>query len=183
MDTFTAIHNRRTIHQYADSPVPLDVIEQCINAAHQAPNHKLTWPWGFVVVGTQTRTKLYEMALSMRAASKGLTEAAEQLIRRKFLNPGGLVIVTQKRCDNDFQEREDYAATSCAIQNFMLAAYALGYGTKWSTGAVTRLPESYALFEVDTSTDQIVGMIWIGEPSQVPNVTRPPLSSVTKHLP
>jgi len=30
--------------------------------------------------------------------------------------------------------RENYAATSCAIQNLMLAAHALGIGVGWSTG-------------------------------------------------
>ena len=183
MDTLHAIHTRRTIHQYEDTVVPPNVIEQCIEAAHQAPNHKLTWPWGFVVVGPETRMRLCEMALEMRKRAKGLNESAEQFIRRKFLNPGGLVIVTQKKCDNEFQEREDYAATSCAIQNFMLAAHALGYGTKWSTGTVTRLPESYTLFEVDPALANIVGMLWIGEPSQIPSISRPGLSSVTTHLP
>ena len=183
MDTLTAIHTRRTIHNYQNTIVPDADIETCIDAAHQAPNHKLTWPWRFIVVGPQTRQKLYEMALSLRAATKGLTPSIEALIERKFLNPGGLVIVTQNVCDDDFRSREDYAATACAIQNFMLAAHALGYGTKWSTGAITRLPESYQLFEVNPDEASIVGMLWIGKPDQVPDVSRPDVENVRRFLP
>ena len=183
METIDAIHGRRTIHKYEDSEVPNEVIEQCIRAAHQAPNHKLTWPWGFVNVGPQTRHALFEMALAMRAESRGLTPKAEDFIRTKFLNPGGLVVVTQVLCDDAFTEREDYAATSCAIQNFMLAAYDLGYGTKWSTGSVTRLPQSYEIFQVDSTKAKIVGIIWMGDAEEVPVVERPDLTAVMTQLP
>ena len=183
MDTFEAIHNRRTIHQYEDTTIEIDVIERCIDAAHQAPNHKLTWPWGFVVVGPKTRQKLFEMALEIRKAAKGLTPQVTALIERKFLNPGGLVIVTQAKSDDVFRSQEDYAATACAIQNFMLAAHALGYGTKWSTGAITRLSESYALFEINPDEFSIVGMLWMGTPSQIPNIERPTPGTITRHLP
>ena len=174
METIDAIHGRRTIHKYEDSEVPNEVIEQCIRAAHQAPNHKL---------GPQTRHALFEMALAMRAESRGLTPKAEDFIRTKFLNPGGLVVVTQVLCDDAFTEREDYAATSCAIQNFMLAAYDLGYGTKWSTGSVTRLPQSYEIFQVDSTKAKIVGIIWIGDAEEVPVVERPDLTAVMTQLP
>lgn len=183
MDALTAIHTRRTIHKYTDLPVPVDVIDQCIDAAHHAPNHKLTWPWTFIVVGAKTRTRLFDMALGMRKQAPGMTPQVEQRLREKLLNPGGMVIVTQTHCDNAFREREDYAATSCAIQNFMLAAQSLGYGTKWSTGAITRLPESYEIFEVDAQKQTIVGLIWIGEAVAVPSIERPSLQSVTRYLP
>ena len=38
---------RRTVHMYQDRPAAAEVIEQAVRAAHQAPNHKLTWPWRF----------------------------------------------------------------------------------------------------------------------------------------
>lgn len=183
METRDAIFGRRTIHQYEEATVPHEVIEKCVEAAHQAPNHKLTWPWGFINVGPKTRNALFEMALSMRKAAPGMNADVEKLIRRKFLNPGGLVVVTQIQCDDEFREREDYAATCCAIQNFMLAAHDLGYGTKWSTGAITRLPDSYKLFQVNQEVSKIVGIIWVGKPARVPVIQRPPVSSVHIDLP
>lgn len=183
MDTLTAIHSRRTIHKYTDTTVPQDIIDQCIDAAHQAPNHKLTWPWTFIVVGAQTRQHLFEMALGMRKLRPGMSPQVEHRLKEKLLNPGGMVIIAQAKCEDDFREREDYAATSCAIQNFMLAAQSFGYGTKWSTGAITRLPESYDIFGVDPAEQSIVGLIWMGEPEQVPTIERPALEQVTRYLP
>ena len=183
MDTLTAIHNRRTIHQYLDTEVPKEVISTCVEAAHQAPNHKLTWPWGFVLAGPETRQGLFEMAMEMRRSSAGMTPQVENLIRTKFLNPGALVVVTQVQCDDEFREREDYAATSCAIQNFMLAAHAQGYGTKWSTGGITRLEATYNLFKVDQAQVKIVGILWVGKPAKVPVVERPKVESVFIELP
>ena len=183
MDTLTAIHGRRTIHQYLDTDVPKDVITRCIDAAHQAPNHKLTWPWGFVFVGSKTRQALFEMAMEMRSSTAGMTPQVEALIRTKFLNPGALVVVTQTVCDDEFREREDYAATACAIQNFMLAAHAQGFGTKWSTGSITRLDASYELFQVDPKSAKIVGIIWVGKAAKTPEIKRPPVSTVLTELP
>lgn len=183
MDTLTAIHNRRTIHQYRDTEVPRDVIATCVKAAHHAPNHKLTWPWNFILAGPETRQGLFEMAMDMRRAAAGITPPVEKLIRTKFLNPGALVVVTQVHCEDEFREREDYAATACAIQNFMLAAHALGYGTKWSTGGITRLESTYALFNIDQTQAKIVGVIWVGEPATVPVVERPELETVFVELP
>lgn len=182
MDVITAIRTRRTIHKYTQKRVSRTVIDQCIEAAHQAPNHKLTWPWGFIVIGPKTRERLYQMALGMRQKAPGMSPQVEQRLREKLMNPGGMVIVTQTLCDDEFREREDYAATSCAIQNFMLAAQSFGYGTKWSTGALTRLPETYEIFDVNTTKDKIVGLIWMGEPAQVPKIERPALETVTRYL-
>ena len=183
MDTLTAIHSRRTIHKYAPTRVPQTAIDQCIDAAHQAPNHKLTWPWHFVVVGESTRRTIYEMALGMRRRAPGMTPEVEEKLRAKFLDPGGMVFVTQAKCSDSFREREDYAATACAIQNFMLAAHSLGFGTKWSTGAITRLPEIYEILGVDENSETIVGLLWMGQPSQTPTITRPPVEKFTTYLP
>ena len=183
MDTLTAIHSRRTIHKYTHTRVPETIIDQCIDAAHQAPNHKLTWPWHFVVVGEVTRQKIYEMAVNMRRQAPGMTPEIQEKLRAKFLDPGGMVFVSQTKCTDPFREREDYAATACAIQNFMLAAHSLGFGTKWSTGALTRLAEIYKILGIDESKETIVGLLWVGEPSQTPEIVRPPVEKFTTYLP
>ena len=41
------IKNRRTVYQFEDKPVSLDLVESFIEAAVYAPNHKLTEPWQF----------------------------------------------------------------------------------------------------------------------------------------
>ncbi len=41
---------RRTVRDFSDRPVPLDVVEECIRAAGTAPNGANHQPWHFVVV-------------------------------------------------------------------------------------------------------------------------------------
>ena len=78
--------------------------------------------------------------------------------------------------DFTFRAREDYAAASCAIQNFMLSAYGYGFGTKWSTGTLTRLDSTYKIAEVNPDTHEIIGFIWVGEAVRVPSIERPDIN-------
>ena len=59
------LQRRRTVRQFADRPVPRDVIEQCLLAAGTAPSGANLQPWHFVVVG--------DLALKRR-----IREAAER---------------------------------------------------------------------------------------------------------
>ena len=45
------LERRRTVRQFADRPVPRDVIEECVRAAGTAPSGANMQPWHFVVVG------------------------------------------------------------------------------------------------------------------------------------
>ena len=172
MNIRDAIFGRRTIHNYIDTVVPPAVLRNLIEAAHQAPNHKLTWPWQFTVVGPETRQELLPVAYELKNAD---SEHIQLKIRNKLLNPGGLIVVTQKRCDDPFRSKEDYAATCCAIQNLMLAAYGENLGTKWSTGALTQPPKVCEILGIDLDTDEVVGFIWVGTPATTPDIPRPSL--------
>ena len=44
------IQRRRTVREFADRPVPREVIEDCLRAAGTAPNGANLQPWHFVVV-------------------------------------------------------------------------------------------------------------------------------------
>ena len=167
-----AIFGRRTIHSYLDDEVPVEVLHDIVLAAHQAPNHRLTWPWRFTVVGRKTREALLPTAYALKQVT---APSMKKRIRNKLLNPGALVVVTQRNCENTHQEREDYAATCCAIQNLMLAAYAKGFGTKWSTGSLTQHPDVCKVIGIDTHEETVVGFVWVGIPAVQPEVSRPPI--------
>jgi nitroreductase len=44
------LQRRRTVRQFSDRPVPLEVIQECLMAAGSAPNGANLQPWHFVVV-------------------------------------------------------------------------------------------------------------------------------------
>ncbi len=179
MNLYDTIMARRTIHNYVAQPVPETVIDRILLAAHQAPNHRLTWPWRFTVVGPATREKLMPIACELKKAK---SDAMVQRIRNKLINPGALIVVTQIKCDDAFQSKEDYAATCCAIQNILLAATAEGYGSKWSTGGLTQHPSVCEALQIESETETVVGFIWVGRAEKTPVVERPDLEQHVKKL-
>ena len=182
MHTHEALLKRRTIHQYEERAVREDVIERALHAAHHAPCHRLTFPWRFILVGPTTREALATLGVHLKAARTELSAAAADSARAKLMAPDRLIVVCQAACPDPFQAREDYAACACAIQNLCLSLAADGVGSKWSSGAITRHPDTYRLCEVDPTGFEIIGFIWAGYPREVPSVNRPPLESVVKAM-
>ncbi len=176
------ITSRRTIHMYKDQAIAQEVIEEAVFAAHQAPNHKLTWPWRFTLIGPETKAQINELAMKMKATNGPLEGAQLELFNQKRVYPQ-LMVVSQTVSADPRQSKEDYAAVSCAIQNFSLALAAHGIGSKWSTGSMTRHQLAYELSEIDQSTEEIVGFIWFGYPAKVPSPKRPDLSEVFRSTP
>jgi len=185
MDVLTAIHTRRTVHSWTDKPVEPATVEEMLSAAHQAPCHRMTWPWRFIVVGQLTRNSLLPTAVRLAAAKAGVdpNEKIGRAVKSKILTPGGLIAVVLRRDDDDFRHRENYAATACAVQNMLLVATSHGLGSKWSTGKLTRQSETAAVLGVDESCEEVVGFVWIGHCARVPTIVRPPLGDHVLQLP
>jgi nitroreductase len=154
MDLYEALLTRRTIFRYRDEPVPEAALERAFEAARWAPNHKLTEPWRFYVVGNQTKHALGAIAARLAEAKcqdRNADEIARQVERaqNKILQVPALVVVTQVRTpDDDFREKEDYAAVSLAIHNLVLSLWADGLGSQWSTGGITRDDSSYEALSI-----------------------------------
>ena len=68
-DVEQAIRERRTHKQFAAEPLPRDEVEDLLDLARWAPNHKLTQPWRFRVVGPETLARLKEAAGPKEAPS------------------------------------------------------------------------------------------------------------------
>src|SRR5579875_3727679 len=64
-----AIQNRRSIRRFTDRPISRDELEPLLAAAILAPNHRLTQPWRFYVLGPEAR-RAYGLALGDRKARK-----------------------------------------------------------------------------------------------------------------
>jgi nitroreductase len=180
MNVYEAIHQRRTIHNYLPEPVDPAAVDRILAAGHMAPNHKLTWPWHFKVIGQETRASLVPIAFRLKNATD---PSIQKRIEDKLLSPGALIVVTQTRCEDAFREKENYAATCCAIQNILLAAKSEGLGSKWSTGALTQHPDICTLLEVDLKKESVAGFIWLGTAKNEPKIDRPELKAHITVLP
>ena len=183
VDTHDTLLSRRTIHRYTSDPVDQDIIRRALEAAHHAPCHRLTFPWRFLLVGPQGRESIADLGVALKQERTGLPPEAALAARTKLRAPDRLVVVCQAACSDPFQAKEDYAACACAIQNLTLSLAADGVGSKWSSGAITRHPETYRICGIDPSEFEIIGFIWAGHPKETPSVNRPPLEAVVREIP
>jgi nitroreductase len=177
-----AIRGRRSIKRFADRPVSRDEIETILDAAVLAPNHHLTNPWRFYVLGPEARAA-YGLALGNRKAKKLADPAAAQAIRdtvsAEHRALPAMIAVAVVTTDNAEQREEDYAATMMAVQNLALAAMELGLGTAMKTGAVMSDPAARAAVGLPDA-ERIVVVVNVGAPAEVPPAkARPGASQVT----
>ena len=177
MDVNQAIRTRRTIAKFRDEPVPATMLESILAAGIWAPNHHLTEPWRFVILGPETQNQLAHLFGEVKAAKVPAEDTARYArVRdeheRKFRAFPTVVAVAASREGDEIRRREDYAATACAIQNIQLSAWAEGIGVKWSTSGVIRDPIAYRLLDIDPTQFEIVGLLFIGYPAEVPNRDR-----------
>lgn len=182
MKTSDAIHARRSIKRFAERAVSRQEIETLLDAATQAPNHRLTQPWRFHVLGPAARYA-YGLALGDRKARKMDDMAAGQAVREKVAEehralPAMLVIAVVEQSDPEMRE-EDYAAVMMGVQNLSLAALELGLGAQIKTGAVMADPAARAAAGVPDG-ERIVAVVSVGVPADVPPAKpRRPASELT----
>lgn len=175
------LRGRRTVHDFLPDPVPQDVLDRALEAARWAPNHHRTEPWRFYLLGARARALLTERNTELVRAKKG-ERAAEVKLARWRAVPHWLLLTMVVDADEG-RAREDYAACCCAAQNLMLALWAEGIGSKWTTGAVTRDAETLRALGIDPAVERVVGLFWYGVPANVLEQQRRPLEQCVRALP
>ena len=182
MDANKAIFDRRTIHSFEKRKVSELIIRKSLEAANQAPCHRLTFPWRFYSVANKKRIQMLDLAIELKSQKKQLDEKTKNIIRDKFLNPSHFIIASQTLSSDKLTRKEDYAACACAIQNLSISLTTEGVFTKWSTGEITRDPKTYTITEIDPQKEEIIGFIWIGYGIKLPNISRPSIDQIYKEI-
>jgi len=180
-DLEEVIRGRRTINLYLQTPVPAKLVREAIDAATWAPNHHVTEPWHFYLLGNETIERCLDLCREIVAAKKG--PGAAEFKREKWSEKPGWLVVTCRRSDDDLLQREDYAACAAAIQNFMLYLWKAGVGSKWTTGDITRDPRFFDIIDSDADEEFVVGLLWFGYPKVTPAQKRRRLDDVLSELP
>jgi nitroreductase len=151
VDVETAIRSRRTHKAYAPEPVERETLEELFELASWAPNHHLTSPWRFRVIGPGSLERLKEAAGP---------EAAAKLDRAPTL-----VVCSAKLSGDPVQDEEDLHATAVAAYIVLLGAHARGFAGYWRTPDVLRTPEGRAAVDL-AGDERFVGLLHIGRPVQ-----------------
>lgn len=151
MDVETAIRTRRTHKAYAPEPVDRATLEELLGLAQWAPNHHLTTPWRFRVLGPRALEAL------KRAAG---AESAKKLDRAPTLISCSAVLGGDAT-----QEEEDLHATAIAAYIVLLAAHARGLAGYWRTPEVATTPEGRVALGLGDD-ERFIGLLHVGRPLQ-----------------
>lgn len=168
------IRTRRTVHAYTTEKVNEAWVREALNLAVWAPNHKLTFPWRFVIVGSQARAAIGEISANIKAKKKGLSDIERQAVVKQFTQPSHLIIVSMKLHQDTEMQWEDYAAVAAGLQNAALYLWEKGVGTKWTTGGATKDSKTYELAGIEPQQERIVGFLWVGFAAKAPPVPERP---------
>jgi nitroreductase len=151
MEVEEAIRTRRTHKAYRPEPVDREQLEEILELARWAPNHNLTNPWRFRVIGPEALERLKEAAGP---------ESAAKLDRAPTL-----VVCSCVLTGDEIQDAEDLHAAACAAYIVLLAAHGRGLAGYWRTPAVLRTPEGRAAVGMPES-ERFVGLLHLGTPVQ-----------------
>jgi nitroreductase len=175
------LKDRRTISLYLHLPVPDRLVHEALESATWAPNHHVTEPWRFYLLGSETAQRCVDLVREITTKQKG--EKAGDFKARSWSEKPGWLVVTCQRSDDELRQREDYGACCAAVQNFMLHLWKAGVGSKWTSGDITRDPRLLRILGIDEAQEFIVGLIWYGYAKITPEQSRRPLRDVLTTLP
>jgi nitroreductase len=146
-----AIRTRRTHKAYGSQPVDRALLDELLDLARWAPNHHLTNPWRFRVLGPQALARLKEAAGP---------DAAGKLDRAPTL-----VAVSVVQTGDPVADEEDLCAAACAAYIVLLAAHGRGLAGYWRTPAVLRTAEGRAALEIGDD-EHAIGLLHLGPARQ-----------------
>jgi nitroreductase len=168
MDTETAIRTRRTHKAFTAEPLSREQLTALLDLAAWAPNHHLTVPWRFRVVGPRSLERLKEVAGP---------EGAAKLDRCPTL-----VVVSAVLSGDPVQDEEDLHATAVASYIVLLAAHAGGLAGYWRTPELLRGEDGRAAVALPAQ-ERFVALLHLGHPRQErPAPERPPVAEQTVFL-
>jgi nitroreductase len=168
MDVEAAIRTRRTHKAFGPEPLPREQIEELLELARWAPNHHLTAPWRFRVLGPHALERLKQVAGP---------EGAAKLDRAPTL-----IVVSCLLADDPIQIEEDLHATAVASYIVLLAAHARDLAGYWRTPSLLRSDDGRAAVGLPAG-ERFVGLLHLGRPRQEKEPPeRPPVEQTTTYL-
>ena len=155
MDALAAIRKRRSVREYTGEPIPRRDLEKIVDAGRLAASGHNHQPWDFVVV---TERGLIEQ---LKVASLWMEKA------------GAIIAVVVDPSSRWWQEDG-----SAAVENMLIAATALGYGSCWLQGNTSPREEEFkALLDIPEEK-RLLTLVPIGVPVIWPTVEKKTLDQV-----
>lgn len=167
------IHSRRSVFPpvFTEQPIPREVIQQLVENANWAPNHRHTEPWRFHIFRGEARTRLADFlaeAYTLSTSETTFSETKREKTRKNVLRSDTiLVIILQRDPEEKVPEWEEIAAVAAAVQNLWLTATAYGLGGYWSTpGTLPALTDWLGL----PTGQRCIGLFYLGNHALPPTL-------------
>jgi nitroreductase len=169
MDVEEAIRTRRTHKVYGAEPVDRAVLTEVLELGRWAPNHHLTNPWRFRVLGPEALERL-KTAVGDDGAAK--LDRAPTLV----------AVSSLRTPDDPIAEEEDLLAAGCAAYAVLLGAHNRGLAGYWRTPAILREPAGRAALGIPDA-EHCIGLLHLGPARQEQRVPeRAPLDDIVTFL-
>jgi nitroreductase len=165
------IRTRRTHKAFGPDPVPDETLLELIELARWAPNHHLTDPWRFRVLGPVAREALKRVAEEAKPGSGSKLDRAPTLIA-----------VSVKQTGDEAQDHEDVLAGAVAAYIVLLGAHARGLAGYWRTVPVMESAAGRAALGL--GVDELpIGLLHLGDARQEQRVPdRAPVEEIAFFL-
>ncbi|RST77409.1 nitroreductase [Siminovitchia acidinfaciens] len=150
------IRNRTTVKTgFIDKEVSQDLVLSLLEDAVWAPNHKNREPWRFIFVSGERKDAFIDAVLECQEPAKHAST------RRKFEEVPAFLVTVMNADPRQKVWEEDFAATSCLLQNFQLLAWEKELGVCWKTPVHIHDPKFRSAIGVEPG-EKIVGVLHIG---------------------
>lgn len=183
MDALQNILGRRSPGKLGEPGPNKEQMDLIIRAAAHAPDHGRLAPWRFAVL--------------QGAGRERLASAIEELLRRRhpdatadmiaverakaFRAPVIVAVAAHLTSGHKVPEIEQWLAVGAAVQNMLLAARALGFGSLWKTGGPAHDASVRAALGFEPA-EQIAGFIYLGVATAEPKPRDVTLEGLVRHL-
>jgi nitroreductase len=144
---------RRTHKEFGPEAVDRETLLAVLDVARYAPNHHLTQPWRFRVLGADAVARLKECA--------GESEA------KKLERAPTLVVASAALTGELVNDEEDVCATAAAIVLVLLEATERGLASYWRTPRILRTARGREAAGVPNG-ERVLGLLHFGAPAREP---------------
>jgi nitroreductase len=172
--------SRRRSNLLIDASKEIDpaLVDRIVNSAQWAPNHKRTWPLRVAVITGDSRKTLGD-TIADAMAFYGDDEMKVAKTRGKFMRSPVIIVVASAEGATTNETEENKYAVAAGVQNMLLMTESFGLAALWGSPAKGANTAITALCSMD-STDHVMGIIYIGWPTQSVAAPQRPDISVTR---
>ena len=183
MDTIDLLLTRRSVvaANMAEPGPDAAQLEIILRAATRVPDHGKLAPWRIQVLRKEGQSRLGDILADLFAKEiPGANAKQVEFERQRPQRAPLLLVVTAKIVKpHKIPEMEQMLSGGAVCTNLLIAANALGFCAQWLTEWPAYRPEVARALGHDPDTDQIIGFLYIGTPTEPPTERpRPALDEV-----